>query len=145
MTNTAPEAEPRKGGARRCLLAGDIVTALVGYSDGPGHKERPVLIVSPPGSSGGANFVAMPLTRTRRDNTPGLLVHGSDIVFRKGDPTFPATGLRETSYVKWFNPVTLSPTAVTEWHGTAPEETVRRARRLLRELLEDAGTFQPAL
>ena len=72
------------------------------FTDGSGAKVRPVLVVSQDRYNQGGDVVVVPISsRTEPDDPYSVYVDASSPIFR-------ATGLRQSSGIKWNKPFTLS-------------------------------------
>jgi len=110
------------------MNCGDICLVSFPFTDASATKMRPVLVVSPDDFNRGQDRVVLPISSVPHPDDPYSLYIPAN------SPYFDATGLRQSSAVKWTKPFTVS-TLVLQ----------RRIGRLDAKLLAEVRTKLAAL
>ena len=84
------------------MKRGDVLLATYPFTDLSGTKVRPVLAVSGDEYNQGEDIVVVPISSAPDPSEPHVFA------LPDSDPCFAATGLRQTSCVKWTKPMPLA-------------------------------------
>lgn len=110
---------------------GDVLLAFYPFTDRSAAKLRPVLVISKSVFNNHGDFVAVPISS--RTLSPISREHG--LLITESDGYFKASGLRQSSSVKWTKPMTLSRAVIERKIGSLPTEVVAQVASLVASML----------
>lgn len=110
------------------MKCGDILLVPYPFTDDSGVKLRPVVIVSSEPFNTGDGLVVLPVSsRPASDEQYAYVIQDAH-------PDFKATGLRQSSHVKWTNPLTISRSIVQRRLGCLSRKSLSDVQAMVRSV-----------
>jgi mRNA interferase MazF len=108
------------------LKCGDIVLAEYPFTDNSGSKVRPVLVVSSDEHNTTNDVVVVPISSAVREG---------DFLVSENTSAFSGTGLRHTSSIKWYKPMTLADRVLRRRTGRIEDKLLKEIHAKLHAML----------